>query len=62
MECIDCHARVIGGEKLHEMRITSGAKSWVEWRCRECAEAYAADFWPEDYGPCPYQQHAPGRC
>jgi hypothetical protein len=61
-QCSDCKGKVIGGEPLHEMKITSGNRTWTEWRCRECAEFYAADFWPEDYGPCPYQQHRAGRC
>jgi hypothetical protein len=61
MKCVDCGAEVLFGQ-MHEMRVRKGERTWVEHRCRECTEEYAAAFWPDDYGPCPYQRHAAGRC
>jgi hypothetical protein len=59
--CVDCGAEVLHGQ-LHEMRVRKGEKAWIERRCRECADKLAWALWPEDYGPCPYQRHAAGRC
>ena len=60
-KCIDCGGEVVHGEKLHEMTVREPLEggstiTYVEMRCRQCADDYAADFWPEDYGPCPYHR------
>jgi hypothetical protein len=57
--CCDCGGRHLHGEPMHVMKITEynrdGPERRTEYRCRECAERHARDWWcEEDQGPCPW--------
>jgi hypothetical protein len=59
--CVDCGAEIIAGEPPHELKVHRGAQTWIEFRCRECADNLAWALWPEDFGPCPYHKRVSGR-
>lgn len=51
--CCDCKGKIEYGAAFR-MTCSDGKSVWVETRCRHCADKYAGDFWPDDWGPNPY--------
>ena len=58
--CCDCGGRHLHGEPMHVSRTKEfrleGTECWTEFRCRECSEDYARDWWDEESQgrPCPF--------
>jgi hypothetical protein len=59
--CCDCGGEIVFGRVFETTVQWYGQPPRVDRRCQECAETYAWACWPEDYGPCPYQNHKAGR-
>jgi hypothetical protein len=55
-KCVYCGGSIVYGEP-HRMDYNDTVQIW----CQECITDYSIAMWPESFGPCPHQQHKPGR-